>query len=363
MTAPIQISGGNYPLIQQPNPFQELAATIQGIQQEHQARIMQQLQRQQLMAGIQHLAAQTSLANAQAGEAPSRIAANQASADEAASLSHLHQTQDKEAQTTATQQHETRMQTQMGMGPINTAIQKGVRPGSARWNFILGDALRRVDDPAAQLAISKKAEDFSNEFGRQQMQATNAAHQASMVDLDRQRLDLERQRLLQAGNKEPNAVERLAGNQAESAQQSLDSMKEIATRNPAAAQEALRIINSREAPWKMGSIIQMFRGTGSQDAQNFVSHYGNFQLSTVPAYGGTRPTAVTMGLSNLADIPGIGATNFDVPFANAQRRIEDLRAKAGRAARPLATRGPGSGTQAAAPSGAPRNFNQFLATP
>lgn len=65
MTGPAQISGGAYPLIQQPNPLQQLASVIQAIKAQQQERQMTALHQQLLQGQVNQLPAQSAALQAE----------------------------------------------------------------------------------------------------------------------------------------------------------------------------------------------------------------------------------------------------------------------------------------------------------
>jgi hypothetical protein len=138
--------------------------------------------------------------------------------------------------------------------------------------------------------------------------------------------------------------ERVAGSQLSSATDSVQRMRDIATRNPSAVREAIGFIKAESLGGLAGRAAVALRGSLTDpDANDFYSEYHNWLLSVTPTYGGSRPTDVLLRLEQGASLPGATATNFDAAFRTMQKRLEDLRAKAGRAAgSPAAPAPPGS---------------------
>jgi hypothetical protein len=136
-------------------------------------------------------------------------------------------------------------------------------------------------------------------------------------------------------DKEPTPVERLAGSQADSAAESVAAMREIAQRNKPAALAAVAAIKA--GGWgKLGKAYSELRGfTNDPDAQNFFTQYNNALLSFSPLYGGTRTTQQILDLEKAATLPALGSGDFNTAFMHLERRIKDLRAKAGKAASPV----------------------------
>jgi len=132
--------------------------------------------------------------------------------------------------------------------------------------------------------------------------------------------------------KEPTPVERTAGSQWDSASESVRNMEAIAQRNPQAAKAAVAAI--RAGGWgKLGKAYGELRGfTNDPDAQAFFTEYKNMILTVTPTYGGARPTQQLMDLEQAATLPALGSGDFEPAFRHMQHRLDDLHAKAGRAA-------------------------------
>src|SRR6266550_2706644 len=153
--------------------------------------------------------------------------------------------------------------------------------------------------------------------------------------------------------KEATSQERVAASQYQSAEQSIQAMRDIAARNPNAAKQAVGAIKAaRFGP--LGQLVTEARGgLTDPDAQTFYTHYNNMILAVTPTYGGSRPTQPLMDLEKQATLPAIGSGDFTTAFAHMDSRLKDLKAKAGKAFQ-------GS---AAAPPAPSAGYDEFLTKP
>lgn len=133
-------------------------------------------------------------------------------------------------------------------------------------------------------------------------------------------------------SKEATPQERVAGSQLTSATTSVARMRQIAQTNRPAVQAAVAAIKA--GGWgKLGKAYSEARGfLNDKDAQDFYTEYKNMILAVTPTYGASRPTQQLMDLEQAATLPALGSGDFETAFGHMDQRLQDIRAKAGKAA-------------------------------